>query len=66
MITKLPYDYVSLQVDKLYERNFDENNIEGINNHCEFIADFIKACGWDEESFIRAMMGFEPLDKSSN
>ena len=24
MIAKLPYEYVSLQVDKLYERNFDE------------------------------------------
>ena len=65
-MVKLPYGYVSLHVDKMYEKRFDESNLEGINKHCEFIAEFIKACGYTEEEYIRAMMGFAPLDKTSN
>jgi hypothetical protein len=65
-MVKFPFEYVSLHVDEMYKREFDENNIEGINKHCEFIAEFIKVCGWDEESYIRAMMGFEPLDSGLN
>lgn len=65
-MTKLPYDYVSKEVDKLYEKEFSSKEYEAINKHCEFIADFIRACGWTEENFIRAMMGFEPLDKLTN
>jgi len=61
-VNKLPYDYVTREVDKLYEKRFDDSEVDAINKHCEFIADFIRACGWTEEEYIRAMMGFEPLD----
>jgi hypothetical protein len=61
-VHKLPYEYVSREVDKLYEKQIDSSETEAINKHCEFIADFIRACGWTEEEFIRAMFGFEPLN----
>jgi hypothetical protein len=58
-IVKLPYQYVSDQVDKLYEKEFPLSDLEGISQHCDFIRAFINACGWDEVDFIRVMMGFE-------
>lgn len=62
---KLPYEYVSKEVDKLYEKQFNIDNQLGIDKHCEFIADFINACGWTEENFVRAMFGFEDLDEKN-
>lgn len=65
-MTKLPYDYVTREVDKLYEKRFDEKDLVSIDKHCDFIREFINACGWTEEEYIRAMMGFAPLDTASN
>jgi len=50
---KLPYEQVSIEVDKLYDKKFPATatNRE-IEEHCQFIATFIEACGWDTESFI--------------
>jgi hypothetical protein len=59
---KLPYMYVSREVDKLYEKQFDDD--VSIENHCDFIVAFLYACGWTEEEYIRAMFGFAPLDKA--
>jgi len=63
---KLPFEYVEREVLKLYEREFDDNDIKGIDAQCSFIVSFINACGWDEEEFMRAMWGFEPLDSGLN
>jgi hypothetical protein len=63
---KLPYDYVSREVDKLYEKDFDSQDTEAISKHCDFIREFINACGWTEEEYIRVMFGFRPLDSSLN
>lgn len=64
--TKLPYEYVSKEVDKLYEKQFSEDDAVSIEQHCLFIVDFLHACGWTEEEYIRAMFGFAPLDNQSN
>ncbi len=64
-MNKLPYEYVSREVDKLYEKEFDSSETGAIEKHCEFIAAFIRACGWTEDEFIRAMFGFEPLNSPS-
>jgi len=64
-MNKLPYEYVSREVDKLYKKEFDPSETEAINKHCEFIADFIRACGWTEEEFIRAMFGFESIEPNN-
>jgi hypothetical protein len=63
---KLPFDYVDREVDKLYQKEFDSSEVDAINKHCEFIADFIRACGWTEDEYIRAMFRFEPLDESNH
>lgn len=59
---KQPAEYVMREVDKLYEKQFEDHETNAIEKHCEFIAEFIRACGWTEEEYIRALMGFEPLD----
>jgi hypothetical protein len=66
MNQKLPYEYVALHVDRLYEKKFEDHEDDAIHKHCEFIAEFIRSCGWDEDSFIRAMFGFAPLDSQLN
>lgn len=63
---KLPYEYVSREVDKLYEKQIDPKDLKAIDRHCDFIREFINACGWTEEEYIRAMWGFEPLDSGLN
>lgn len=55
---RLPYDYVSNQVDLLYEKKIDTSSEQAINDHCLFIQDFIKSCGWDLDDFIRCTMGY--------
>jgi len=54
---KLPYEYVFRQVDKLYEKHFyfDELDPEDIDRNDKAIGAFIRACGWTEEEFIRAI-----------
>lgn len=50
---KLSYAQLSMQVDKLYEYVLtDERAIE---EHCEFIRQFIEACGWSVDDYINAM-----------
>jgi hypothetical protein len=62
---KVPFVYLSKQVDELYDKQFSLNDNKGIENHCEFIVAFINAAGWSEEEYIRAMFGFDPIDQSN-
>jgi hypothetical protein len=67
MVIKQPADYVMREVDKLYEKQFEDHETAAIEAHCEFIAEFIRACGWTEEEYIRALNGFESInDKQQN
>lgn len=54
---KVPFSILLSQVDKLYEKSFDKNDLEGINKHCDFIREFVNASGWDEVEFIKEMIG---------
>lgn len=58
-MNKLPYSYVSKHVDKMYEKPIDINDLETVSKHCEFIQEFIIACGWEMDDYIRTMMGYE-------
>lgn len=60
---KLSYEYVSKEVDKFYQKEFDLNDTQTIDEHCQFIVTFINACGWTEDEYIRAMFGFAPLEQ---
>jgi len=59
-VIKQPYEYVVKELDKLYAVQFPETDVEGINKHCEFIGEFIRACGWTEDEMIAMTMGFKP------
>ena len=63
MKNKMPLSYVAAEVDKLYERVFDKDDIEGINKHCDFIKSFINACGWSEEQYDDYVAGYEPAEE---
>lgn len=56
MVEKIPFPILNLEVAKLYEKEFVPSDLKGIDNHCQFIRDFINACGWDETDFIMKMM----------
>ncbi len=60
---KVPFNQLYIEVEKLYAKPFESTNISGINEHCDFIRSFIESCGWDVDSYIRAMFGF---NNSSN
>ena len=51
---KLPYAQLSVQVNKLYDYKLTDE--KAIEEHCEYIRQFIEACGWDVDDYIRAMM----------
>lgn len=52
---KLPYEQLSVEVEKLYSKPFEESNTKGILDHCEFIRNFIEACGWSVDEYIERM-----------
>ena len=66
MSNRLPYSYLQKEVDKLYSKEFDDNDLKGIEAHCDFIAAYIRACGWSEEQYALVMMGnsLEDMDKN--
>jgi len=55
-MTRISYEQLYMQVDSLFQKEFDPTDTKGINEHCDYIRDFIESCGWDVSSFIRAML----------
>jgi hypothetical protein len=49
---KIQYESLFLAVEKLYAKEFDENDVKGINEHCESITDLIESCGWTTEEYL--------------
>lgn len=66
MTNRLPFAYLSKEVDRLYEKQFDYNDIKGIEAHCEFIVAYIRANGWTETDYTRAIMGVELENNGAN
>jgi len=60
-MTKLPFEYVSKEVDKLYDKPIDKGDVDGLDKHIKFIVDFLYSCGYSEEDYTRAMFGFADL-----
>lgn len=65
-MNKQSWEYVSREIDSLYEKKFDSNDTKGIEAHCLFIVDFLHACGWTEQEYFDALSGFVPLDSGLN
>jgi hypothetical protein len=52
---KIPFPLLVLEVEKLYEKPIPDNE-EAIVKHCEFIADFIRSCGYSEDEYFERLM----------
>ena len=50
---KIAYEILALEVDRLYDRHFNEDDNRSIEEHCEYIAKFIEAGGWTVEDFMQ-------------
>jgi hypothetical protein len=51
MTQKIPYEIMAYQVELLYQKDFPPHDA-AITAHCEFIAEFIKSCGWTEDEYF--------------
>lgn len=54
------------EVDLLYRKEFLPTQLKEIENHCEFIAEYIRSAGYTEEEYIRLMSGLPLEDKTRN
>jgi hypothetical protein len=52
-MTKIAYEILAVEVDKLYLKELPLEDISGINEHIEFIKNFIEACGWSTDEYIQ-------------
>ena len=51
-MARVQYEVLALEVDKLYPPYYNLKPGETAEEHCEYIAEFIRACGWTEEEYI--------------
>lgn len=56
MNNPIPFGVVFAQVEILFSKEFESNDTTGVVEHCDMIRDFIEACGWDVDEYIRRMM----------
>lgn len=49
---RIPFCVLSLEVEKLYQKQFPEGDEQAISEHCEYIAEFITSCGWSIENYF--------------
>jgi hypothetical protein len=62
MSNKIPYPILALQVEILYQKQFANNDLKAIEDHCQYIAEVIKAMGWSEEEYIERWMQEQDQD----
>jgi hypothetical protein len=56
-MNKIPYPILAYEIEKLYAKEFsDWNDVKAIEDHCEYIAAFIKAAGYTEEEYMELWM----------
>jgi hypothetical protein len=51
-MNKVPFAVLSIEVDKLYARQFPSGADTEIEEHIAGIVEFIKVAGWEEEEFM--------------
>lgn len=53
MNQKIPYEILSLEVEKLYAVEFPEGiSNRVIEDHCNLISTLIEGCGWDVTEYL--------------
>jgi hypothetical protein len=66
MNNKISYPILALQIELLYQREFAEGNDKAIEDHCLYIANFIRSCGWTEEEYLERWMREQDGEEVSN
>lgn len=56
---KIPYEIVSLEVNKMFLKDPEKMSQKEITENCNKISSFLDACGWDEEEFINRMFDID-------
>lgn len=55
---KVPFAIMEPHVDKLYQGWFAEKDLAELDRHILFIKEFLHACGYTTEEYIRELMNF--------
>lgn len=56
---RVPFEILTIEVDKLFDKFIDETDESAISKHIDFIRVFINAAGWTEEEYCRRDFGFD-------
>jgi len=52
-MSRVSYEILSMNVDKLYQKKFPPNSDDAVAEHCEYIATFIESCGWTTDQYMQ-------------
>jgi|GEM_PF-3605403 len=53
---KITYEQLYLILDQEWNKTFEDDDIIGINEHCDQLILLIESCGWKTDDFIRKMV----------
>jgi len=56
---RIPFEIVEIQLNKMINDGFSLKEEKDINNHCEYMTQFVESCGWSIEDYIRRMFNFD-------
>ena len=56
-MARIPFEQVEIELEKLYD--FSITDKVSIEERCDLIREFVIACGWTTEEYIRKMFGFD-------
>lgn len=61
---KIPIELLDLELEKIWQAGLkiNPNDQQKIEEHCRLVESFVEACGFDNEEYIRHMMGFDKAD----
>ena len=51
-MVKVPYPQLFLEVEKLYQKSFAEDQLQEIEDNIILIKELLNASGWTEEEFL--------------
>jgi hypothetical protein len=51
-MVKVPYEILSVAVEKLYAKKFPEGDHKAIEEHCLTIQALIEGSGWDTDEYL--------------
>lgn len=59
---KIPFEILSIQVEKIYNQEINTNDLTAINKQAEYVCDFVEACGWSWDDFLNESLGNSKLN----